>query len=144
VSIETFANVSELEALELGYYYFRCLDINLLKILPNLFALLLISNEISEIIPVTLWEFNRLEYLFLEYNKMEHLESDTFCGLVNLKYIDLIGNKLQYLYPDTLVDFTTLQAFILSHNNGLQIPNYRHFINSLFKKQLDISSCNVS
>jgi Leucine-rich repeat (LRR) protein len=44
---------------------------------------------------------NRLEFLDLQNNKIDHLESDVFRGLANVKYINLFGNKLHYLHPDT-------------------------------------------
>jgi Leucine-rich repeat (LRR) protein len=143
VSVETFANVGALEWLDLSYNYLRSLDINILKVLPELYNLDLEGNEISEIIPGT-FEINRLECLYLEYNKIEHFGSDTFRGLVNLKNISLGGNKLQYLHPDMFIGLPNLQRLFLLNNSDLQIPNNRHFVISHSLKHLYISSCNVS
>jgi len=143
VSVETFANVTALELLDLSYNYLRNLDINMLKALPKLSRLLLKDNEISDIIPGT-FEISFLEYLDLGNNKIEHLESNVFSGLVNLKYMNLEFNKLQYLHPETFVGLPNIQILILSHNYGLQIPTDRHFIISDFLKGLVIAGCNVS
>ena len=143
VSVETFANVGALEWLDLGFNYLRSLDINILNVLPELSNLDLEGNEISEIIPGT-FEISRLECLYLEYNKIEHLGIDTFRGLVNLKNISLEGNKLQYLHPDMFIGLPNLQRLFLLNNSDLQIPNDRHFVKSLSLKRLYISGCNVS
>ena len=144
VSVETFANVSALERLDLSFNYLRILDMNILKVLPELSILRLNHNGISDIISGTIDKFSRLEYLRLDHNITEHLEVDLVRGLVNLKYINLEGNQLQYLNPDTFLGLPKLQGLYLSNNPGLQIPFDRHFINSLSLKQLDISACNVS
>jgi hypothetical protein len=47
--------------------------------------------EISDVIPATLKTISRLEYLDLEDNRIEHLESEVLCWLVNLKYLALQG-----------------------------------------------------
>jgi insulin-like growth factor-binding protein complex acid labile subunit len=142
VSVETFANVTALELLDLSYNYLMSLDISILKVLPKLSRLLLRDNEISDIIPGTL-EISLLDYFDLGYNKIEHLGSDVFFGMVNLEYINLEFNKLQYLHPETFVGLPKLQMLILSHNYGLQIPTDRHFISSHFLKGLAIADCNV-
>jgi len=144
VSVDTFANVTALELLDLSYNYLMSEDIKILKVLPNLSQLSLKSNEIIEITPGTCEKISPLEYLSLEYNMIEHLEIDVICGLVNLKAIYLQGNKLQYLHPDTFIMLPNLQVLFLSKNSGLQIPTDRHFINSLSLKKLEISNCNVS
>jgi hypothetical protein len=84
-----------------------------------------------------------LEFLGLGNNRIEHLESEVFYGLINLRYIDLQGNELRYLHPDTSVGLPNLQTLFLSNNFGLQIPTDRHFINSHSLKRLDISGCNI-
>jgi len=144
VSVDTFANVSALEQLDLSYNYLRSIDFNILKVLPNLSHLYLGSNEITEITPDTCEKIRHLEHLSLEYNMIENLEIDVFCGLVNLKYIYLYRNNLQYLHPDTFVNLPNLQSLFLSENSGLQIPTDRQFINSLSLKELKISGCNIS
>jgi Leucine-rich repeat (LRR) protein len=103
VSVETFAGVSELQAIDLSYNYLRNLDMNILRVLPKLSILKLKSNRISEIIPGRFEKIGSLEYLYLYHNRTEYLESDAFYGLVNLKYIDLRGNELRILDPDTFV-----------------------------------------
>jgi len=144
VSVQTFANVSALEWLDLSYNNLRILDINILKVLPELSELNMKSNDINEIIPGTFERISRLEHLQLDYNKIEHLGSDLFYGLLNLKYIDLVGNKLQFLDPDTFVGLPNLQELYLSNNADLQIPTDRHFINSHSLKVLGISGCNIN
>jgi len=71
------------------------------------------------------------------------LGSDVLKALVNLQYINLKFNKLQYLHPKTFVGLPNIQILILSHNYGLQLPTYPHFIISGFLKCLVISGCNV-
>jgi len=144
VSIDTFANVTALELLDLSYNYLMSEDIKILKVLPNFSQLSLKSNEIIEITPGTCEKISPLEYLSLEYNMTEHLDIDVFCGLVNLKAIYLQGNKLQYMHPDTFIRLPNLQVLFLSNNSGLQMPTDRHFINSLSLKKLEISKCNIS
>ena len=85
VSVDTFANVSALEWLDLSYNSLRSVDINIVKVLPKLCKLYLNRNEISDIIPSTLETSSHLDYLRLDNNKIEHLESDVFCGLVKMK-----------------------------------------------------------
>jgi Leucine-rich repeat (LRR) protein len=143
VSVETFANVSALEWLDLSYNYLRSVNINILNLLPELTKLHLHGNKISKIIPGTFQNFSRLENLSLGYNEIKVLGSDTFCGLVNLNYIDLQGTKLQYLHPDTFVGLQYLQNLDLSKNPDLQIPTDHHFINSFSLKSLDVSYSNI-
>ena len=85
-----------------------------------------------------------LEYLDLSNNRLQHLDSAVFSGLVNLQVIDLGGNRLQYLHPDTFIGLPKLQQLYLSKNPGLQIPTDRNFINSHSLSHLGISHCNVS
>jgi Leucine-rich repeat (LRR) protein len=94
VSVQTFANVSALEGLDLSNNNLKSLDKNVFKVLPNLSNLYLKLKQISEVIPGTCEKISPLEYFDLEDNIIEHLESDVFCGLVNLKYIHLQFNKL--------------------------------------------------
>jgi len=101
-------------------------------------------NEISEIIPGIRETFSHLKYLRLDYNKIGHLESDVFRGLLKRKYINLKGNKLQYLQPDTFSGLPNLQKLFLSKNSDLQVPNDRHFITSRSLKPLGISGRNAS
>jgi len=143
VSIETFANVRELEWLDLSYNYLSSLDINILSELPNLSHLNLKRNEIIEIKPGTCDKIRFLEYLYLENNIIEHLEIDVFCGFVKLKYINLEGNNLQYFHPDTFAVLPNLQTLFLSQNFGLKIQTDSHFINSHSLKELGISGCNI-
>jgi len=143
VSIETFANVRELEWLDLSYNYLRSLDINILSELPNLSHLNLKRNEITEIKPGTCDKISILEYLYLENNIIEHLEIDVFCGFVKLKYINLKGNNLQFFHPDTFAVLPNLQTLFLSQNFGLKIQNDSHYKNSHSLKRLGISGCNI-
>jgi Leucine-rich repeat (LRR) protein len=46
----------------------------------------MVGNEISAIIPGTFQNMSNLERLYLGYNRLEHLDSDVFNGLVNLKH----------------------------------------------------------
>jgi insulin-like growth factor-binding protein complex acid labile subunit len=143
VSVETFANVSELEWLDLSYNYMSSLDINILKVLPKLSVLNLTRNEISEITSGTCEEISHQENLNLSYNMIENLAIDVFCGLVYLKYVDLEGNKLQYLHPDTFRGLPNFQRLLLSKTSGLQLPNDSQFINSFPLEKLAIAGCNI-
>jgi len=144
VSLETFANVSELEQLDLSYNNLKSLDINILKVLPKLSHLYLESNKINEIIPGVFGNNSLLEYLDLDNNRIEHLGIDVFYGLVILKDIYLQGNKLQYLHPEAFLGLSKFRSLHLSINFGLQIPNERKFISSHSLKHLAISGCNIS
>jgi Leucine-rich repeat (LRR) protein len=53
--------------------------------MPEVFALNLQRNEINEIILDTSEKLSPLKYLILDYNKIDHLGSDTFRGFFNLK-----------------------------------------------------------
>jgi hypothetical protein len=80
----------------------------------------------------------------MDDNRLKHLDSAVFSGLVNLKYVLLRQNKLQYIHPDTFLLLPNLQTLYLYYNPGLQILTGRNFINSLSLSHLDISKCNVS
>jgi Leucine-rich repeat (LRR) protein len=144
VSVETFANVSALDGLDLSYNYWAILDMNILRVLPKLSVLDLTHNEISEIIQGKFEKLSLLEYLYLDHNIIEHLRIDVFYGLVELKHVGLQGNKLQYLHPDTFFGLPILQSLNLSQNTDLQVPTDRQFINSHSLKFFDISGCNIS
>jgi netrin-G1 ligand/netrin-G3 ligand len=134
----------DLEVLKADFCKIRKIQPGAFNGITQLMYLSLESNDISEIIPGTFDMTSRLELLHLQYNKIEHLETDVFRGLVKLQYIDLKRNKLQYLHPDTFEGLPNLQTLYLSANPNLQIPNDRHFINSLSLKKLGISICNAS
>jgi len=53
VSVDTFAKVTALVQLHLGYNYLRSVDLNILKVLPKLTKLYLERNKIMEITPGT-------------------------------------------------------------------------------------------
>ena len=101
-------------------------------------------TQLSEILTGTFENLNSLEYLYLTYNKLEHVDCDVFRGLVNLNYIDLSGNKLQYLHPDTFLGLPNLQRLDLAFNRGLRIPTDRNFIKSYSLSFLHIGGCNIS
>jgi Leucine-rich repeat (LRR) protein len=144
ISVQSFAKASTLESIDLRYNCLRILDIGILKVLPELFAINMKWNEISEIIPDASEKVISLKYLFLDYNKIERLESDTFRGLFNLNYIGLMANNLKYLHPDAFFGLPNLEGLLLSSNSGLKIPTDRHFINSHSLKRLVISGCNIN
>jgi Leucine-rich repeat (LRR) protein len=87
---------------------------------------------------------NSLEFLDLGYNKVKHLDSGVFSGLVNLKNVSLSGNELQYLHPDSFLELPNIQQLSLSDNMAIQIPTDRNFINSHSLSHLYISRCNIS
>jgi Leucine-rich repeat (LRR) protein len=144
--------VVEVEFLIAAYCNVRTIKLGAFNGLTLLTYLSLENNDISEIVPGTFETISSLEELHLQYNIIEHLESDVFRGLVKLLYIDLEGNKLQYLHPDTFCRLKNLQGLLLLKNPDLQIPTDRQFINSHSLKQLYIyihiyiyiSGCNVS
>jgi hypothetical protein len=72
------------------------------------------------------------------------LENNVFFEMFNLKSINLRGNNLQYLHLEKFLGLPNLQSLYLSINLRLQIPTDRHFINSLYLKELDIAGCNIS
>jgi len=99
--------------------------------------------------------------------KIRKIELGAFNGLTMLTYLSLAGyelsnkivftlernsslelrfdvNKLEYLHPDTFAALPNLQSLDLSSNYYLQIPTYRHFINSRSLKHLNISNCRIS
>ena len=53
----------------------------------KVYSLVYRGNEISELVTGTFENMSNLEHLELEHNRLEHLDSDVFSGLVNLKYI---------------------------------------------------------
>jgi Leucine-rich repeat (LRR) protein len=103
------------------------------------------GNEITEIITGTFEKIGLLEYLKLEYNKIENLGSEVFSGLTNLIYIyiHLDGNKLQYLHQDTFVGLPKLKTLYFSNISGLHLPTDRNLINSHSLTILSLSHCNV-
>ena len=102
------------------------------------------AKEINEIIQGTFENMNKLKILSLVYNRLEHLDSDVFSGLVNSECTYLEGNKLKYLHPDTFLGLPNIQHVILGKNPGLQILIDRNFTNSHSLSYLGISFCNVS
>jgi hypothetical protein len=85
-----------------------------------------------------------LEDLYLQQNRIEHVDRAMFSGLVKLKSMDLGENKLQYIHPDTFLGLPNLENLNLGENSVLRISTDRNFINSPSLLHLDISQCNVS
>jgi Leucine-rich repeat (LRR) protein len=85
----------ELKKINAEFCNIREIELGALNGLKILTYLSLKSNKLSEIIPGTFEEKISLEFLNLNYNVIEYLESDIFSGLVNLKHLSLEGNWLQ-------------------------------------------------
>ena len=65
-------------------------------------------NRMREITPRTFEKMNRLEYLVLVDNIIEHLEVDLLDGLVNLIYFNLMKNQLQAVHPDVFLELSKI------------------------------------
>ena len=133
----------ELQKLKADYCQLRRIELGAFNGLRILTHLSVQGNEIREIISGTFEKMSLLVKLQLDYNRIEQVNSDTFYGLVNLKNLSLRGNKLQYLHPDIFVGLPNIQFLFLSYNSLLQVPNDRHFINSISLKYLGISGCKI-
>jgi Leucine-rich repeat (LRR) protein len=103
-----------------------------------------VGNELSEIIPGSLENIKSLEWIKLEFNRLEHLDIDVFSGLIKLEYINLSGNKLQYLHPDTFLGLPNLKQLYLGENKALHIPTDSPVIISHSLTNLYISNCTVN
>ena len=85
-----------------------------------------------------------LEYLYLQVNKLQHVDSDVFSGLVNLKAIYLEGNEILYLHPHRFLGLPIFQELYLGFNSGLQVPIDSNLIKSHSLSLLRLSGCNIS
>jgi Leucine-rich repeat (LRR) protein len=142
VSVETFALFTRLRWLDLSYNKLTTVQMSITKDMLDTLEQYRRLRELT----INFQErkfLRKLEHLNLNYNKIRHLENDTFSGLVNLKNLSLEGNELRDIDPQALTGLPNLQRLILSQNPNLQIPNDSNFIKSYSLKELHISDCNI-
>ncbi|XP_064157961.1 leucine-rich repeat and fibronectin type III domain-containing protein 1-like protein isoform X1 [Anguilla rostrata] len=91
--------------------------------MTSLLHLTLSRNTISQIMPYTFADLNRLRALHLDSNRLTMVADDHFRGLTNLRHLILSNNQLHDISPRAFEDFQgTLEDLDLSYNNLINIP----------------------
>ncbi len=97
---------------------------NAIIVYPHLLIQLnLTSKHIVEIDVRAFRNFNQVQYIYLDFNKIETLKSGVFSGLINLVHLSLQGNSLITLEPDLLTDLQKLSVLDLSYNQLTSIDH---------------------
>lgn len=110
--------------------------------LSNLKTLWLNENNITFLHENTFYGLEKLEKLYLFYNKLQSLPKDIFKPLKNLKRLELSMNKLAYL-DETIFSFNTkLEKLSLDFNELSQLP-LKIFDNLTYLHTLVLSSNNL-
>ncbi|XP_066560086.1 leucine-rich repeat and fibronectin type III domain-containing protein 1-like protein [Amia ocellicauda] len=91
--------------------------------MTSLLHLTLSRNTISQIMPYTFADLNRLRALHLDSNRLTVIGDEHFRGLTNLRHLILSNNQLHDISPKSFDDFLgTLEDLDLSYNNLVHIP----------------------
>ena len=124
----TFENMSSLDTLNLRGNNIKILDrdvfsgLGAFNGLIKLKRLFITGNEISKIIPGTFENMSSLDVLYLDRNKIEHLDSDVFSGLgafnglTKLTELSMRSNNIRELLTDTFESMSSLEKLDLSRN----------------------------
>lgn len=93
-------------------------NLNFVFSLPNTLTVLLANgNHIISIPDGAFSKFFRLNYLYLDDNKIEALQNDVFQGLKSLLTLTLTRNDIKTIEPSVFIGLTTLQALDLRYNS---------------------------
>jgi len=101
------SGLTELEEISFNDCEIETINLRAFSGLRKLALLSMCCNRLREITPRIFEKMNRMEYLVLVDNFIEHLEVDLLDGLINLKYFNLI-NKLQAVHPDVFLELTKI------------------------------------
>nr|CAD7426874.1 unnamed protein product [Timema monikensis] len=110
-------------------------DANLTHLIFNYNNLTLLRNTTFEKTP---W----ISELYLEGNRIRHIEPDTFRHLQNLSTLSLLDNNISNIHPDTFMYNSKLKVLILK-GNYLHLNDRTTFLNSNSLLELVLSSCYI-
>ena len=143
IDFDAFANLSELQTLDLSYNITLLLDKHFLKC-ANLNELYLNNCRIEYIVSNSFRHLRNLTHLALNNNKIENLEKYTFRGLNNLKSLNLSNNLIQNINNSCFWELTNLRTLHLA-TNYLQIGVDKFlFLNKINLVHLDLTNNEVS
>ena len=94
--------------------------------LPNLVALNLSRNAITEIAGNSFGNLGELVALDLSHNRIVLIGDEAFAGLKSLQVLTLVHNRIQTISADTFSHLATLHGLLLSHNAIEHIHQVRH------------------
>ncbi|PFX14141.1 Relaxin receptor 1 [Stylophora pistillata] len=98
--------------------------------LENLQELDLSNNELGNLPPHIFRNITAIEFLKLDYNKIERLHEDQFQGLVKLFELDIFGNKIRNVSSTTFTYAHELRFLFMHYNLMAELPR------GLFTQQL--------
>lgn len=93
-------------------------NLNFVSSLPDTLTVFLANgNHIISVPDGTFSKLFRLNYLYLDNNKIEVLQNDVFQGLASLLTLTLAGNSIKMIEPNAFRGLTTLLTLDLRHNS---------------------------
>lgn len=115
-------------AMQINTINFNCCSISkfpdadyLFKSFPNLITLKLHNAKLDNICSFYLKGFDKLGYLFLDYNHIEELPSDLFKHTPNLQQISFASNKIKFIGEGILEPLKNLKSFDLRYNPSINV-----------------------
>ncbi|XP_055338624.1 insulin-like growth factor-binding protein complex acid labile subunit [Paramacrobiotus metropolitanus] len=136
----TFANLRNLETLQLENNLFMKVPMNALTALPALERLTLGGNRIHFL--AAFKPIGRLKYLSLDKNILQNIDTDVFSQLSELRQLFLNDNQISVLQPGAFGNLYTLYILDVSRNFIRTVPE-NVFHNLLALETLDLSANEI-
>ena len=115
---DDFADLSNLQQLDLHKNDLRSLPADIFAGLSNLLRLRLEDNSLRSLDADIFTGLSSLKYLFLDGNALRSLDADIFAGPSSLEWLYLDNNSLRNLDADIFADLSNLR-FLYLYNNSL-------------------------
>jgi hypothetical protein len=112
----TFAELRNLEKLDLGFNKIEAIDAQTFTGLGSLKLLWISGNKIKSIPGNTFSELKKLGTLRLDHNQIEAIDSGLFRGLGSLKVLYIHGNGIKSISGNTFVELGNLELLSLWQN----------------------------
>lgn len=119
---DAFADLKNLQILDLSFNKFASLPETLFAGLTNLKRLDLDKNQLLTLPEGIFTGLTKLEHLHLNYNELSALPEKVFAELASLKKLHLYYNQLNNLPEKVFAGLTNLETLELSHNQLSTLP----------------------
>lgn len=139
----SFKTIRELDISDLSLKKLEKDDIvDLVKIGDDRVTLYLSNNKLIDIVNGTFDQQQALEYLYLDWNRLKHLNFAVFSGLSRLKYLNLAHNEIVEIPPEAFSQLMQLETIDL-YDNQIDVIGEAWFPVENQLKQLNLYKNNI-